>query len=61
MAFSAIWIAVASLLAVFDIKKATDENGNIIEPTYEYISGLVTCVFTCSACFVLPPHAFLLN
>ena len=44
MAFSAVWIAVASLLAVFDIKKATDENGNAIEPIHEYISGIVTCV-----------------
>jgi hypothetical protein len=45
MAFSAIWIAVASLLAAFDIEKAIDENGKVIEPTYEYISALVMCVF----------------
>lgn len=44
MAFSAIWIALASLLAVFDIKKATDEDGNVIEPIHEYISALVVCV-----------------
>jgi len=44
MAFSAIWIALASLLATFDIKKATDEDGNVIEPIHEYISALVTCV-----------------
>jgi hypothetical protein len=50
MAFSAIWIALASLLATFDIKKATDENGNVIEPTYEYISALVTCVLPFSVC-----------
>jgi len=41
MAFSAVWVAVASMLAVFDIGKAVDENGNIIEPSHEYNSGLV--------------------
>jgi len=51
MAFSAIWITVASLISVFDIKKATDENGNVIEPTHEYISGLVMCVSIFPACF----------
>ncbi|KAJ7237342.1 cytochrome P450 [Mycena rebaudengoi] len=39
MAISSIWITVASLLATFDIAKATDENGRVIEPTYEYVSG----------------------
>ncbi|KAF8960416.1 cytochrome P450 [Flammula alnicola] len=41
MAFSAVWIAVASIISVFDIKKAVDENGNVIEPSHEYISALV--------------------
>src|ERR1700704_5269907 len=49
MAFSAVWITVASLLATFDIEKATDENGNVIEPNHEYTSGLVTCAI----CFLL--------
>ncbi|KAF4622580.1 hypothetical protein D9613_009398 [Agrocybe pediades] len=50
MAYSAVWIAVASLLSVFDIEKAVDGNGNIIEPKYEYISSLVRLPepFTCS-------------
>ncbi|KAJ7222152.1 cytochrome P450 [Mycena pura] len=39
MATSSIWITVASLLATFDIAKATDENGRVIEPSYEYLSG----------------------
>ncbi|KAF8157199.1 cytochrome P450 [Crassisporium funariophilum] len=41
MAFSAVWIAIATMLTVYDIKKAVDENGNVIEPTHEYISALV--------------------
>ena len=41
MAFSAVWIAIASLLTVFDIKKAVDEDGNVIEPSHEYLSALV--------------------
>jgi hypothetical protein len=40
MAFSAIWIAVASLIAAFDITKAVDENGEIIEPIQKYVSAL---------------------
>ncbi|KAG5651515.1 hypothetical protein H0H81_008380, partial [Sphagnurus paluster] len=50
MAFSAIWMAVASMIAVFDISKAVDDNGKIIEPSHEYISALV-CLpvpFKCS-------------
>jgi len=50
MAFSSVWIAVASLIAVFDIEKAVDEEGNVIEPNHEYLSALV-CIpkpFKCS-------------
>lgn len=50
MAFSAIWMAVASMIAVFDISKAVDDNGKITEPSHEYISALV-CLpipFKCS-------------
>ncbi|KAF8884723.1 cytochrome P450 [Gymnopilus junonius] len=41
MAFGAVWIAIASLLTVFDIKKAVDEDGNVIELSHEYLSALV--------------------
>jgi len=41
LAFSAAWIAVANLIAVFDFQKAKDEDGNVIEPTHEYISAVV--------------------
>jgi hypothetical protein len=34
-------MAVASVLAAFDIKKATDEQGTIVEPSYEYESALL--------------------
>ncbi|KAJ7625703.1 cytochrome P450 [Roridomyces roridus] len=42
MATSSIWIVVASMLATFDISKAVDAEGRVVEPTYEYIPGLVT-------------------
>jgi len=61
MAFSAIWIAVASLISVFDIKKATDENGNVIEPTYEYIPSVVMCVSLFLACLFYLLNLFLLT
>jgi hypothetical protein len=41
MAFSSVWIAVASIIAAFDITKAIDEHGNAIEPSHEYLSALV--------------------
>ncbi|KJA22222.1 hypothetical protein HYPSUDRAFT_202249 [Hypholoma sublateritium FD-334 SS-4] len=41
LAYSAVWIAVASLLTVFDIKKVADKDGRIIEPGEEYDSALV--------------------
>jgi hypothetical protein len=42
MATSSVWIAVASILATFDITKAVGEDGNVIEPNYDYFSALVT-------------------
>ncbi|KAG5650137.1 hypothetical protein H0H81_000560, partial [Sphagnurus paluster] len=33
MAFSAVWITMASIIATFDISKAVDNNGRIIEPS----------------------------
>ncbi|PFH47950.1 hypothetical protein AMATHDRAFT_6256 [Amanita thiersii Skay4041] len=41
LALSSMWITVASMLAAFDITKAVDESGNVIEPDYEYIPGFV--------------------
>jgi cytochrome P450 len=41
MAFASAWIAVALLIAAFDMKKAVDENGETIEPAQEYLSSLV--------------------
>jgi hypothetical protein len=45
MAFSTIWIAIASLVATFDIAKAVDENGKLIEPSQEYVPALVVYVY----------------
>ncbi|KAH9476887.1 Cytochrome P450 monooxygenase 98 [Psilocybe cubensis] len=41
MAFSSVWIAIASLVAVFDISNAVDDEGNVIEPTHEYTPNLI--------------------
>ncbi|KAJ7279712.1 cytochrome P450 [Mycena rebaudengoi] len=50
MALSSIWITVASILATFDIFKAVDEEGRVIEPSYEYLSGIISTPlpFKCS-------------
>jgi len=50
MAFSAVWITMASIIATFDISKAVDNDGRIIEPSYEYVSSLISSPlpFKCS-------------
>ncbi|EEB97879.1 hypothetical protein MPER_02709 [Moniliophthora perniciosa FA553] len=35
LAFSSVWMVTASTLAVFNVSKAVDKNGRVIEPTYE--------------------------
>ncbi|KAH9476853.1 Cytochrome P450 monooxygenase 98 [Psilocybe cubensis] len=42
LAYSSIWITLASMLAVFDIEKATDKDGNVIELTHEYFPALIS-------------------
>ncbi|KAL0578653.1 hypothetical protein V5O48_003353 [Marasmius crinis-equi] len=53
MSWHSIWICVASMLASFDISKAVDENGNTIEPTYEYVSSLA-CIPAPFRCTIKP-------
>ncbi|KAJ7247328.1 cytochrome P450 [Mycena rebaudengoi] len=50
MAMSSLWISIASILAAFDIFKAVGEDGNVIEPSYEYEPGIVSvpAPFQCS-------------
>lgn len=44
MAWSFLWIMVASMLATMNITKAVDENGVLIEPSGEYEPGLFQSV-----------------
>ncbi|KAJ7610063.1 cytochrome P450 [Roridomyces roridus] len=53
MALSSIWITIASVLAVFDIAKGRDEEGNEIEPVHDYISGVI-CGPTPFKCSIKP-------
>ncbi|KAF7288971.1 Cytochrome P450 [Mycena indigotica] len=41
LAMSSIWMSITSILATLDIQKAVDKHDVVIEPTNEYISGLV--------------------
>ena len=41
-AHSAIWLAVASLLACFDLSKVSDKDGVEIEPSTDYIDGFMS-------------------
>ncbi|KAJ7184917.1 cytochrome P450 [Mycena filopes] len=50
MATSSIWVTVANILAAFDITKPKGDDGRLIEPTYEYLSELISppAPFKCS-------------
>ena len=41
MALDTIWIAIASILTVFDITKAVDENGDIVTPEVKLNPGSI--------------------
>ncbi|KAF9560815.1 cytochrome P450, partial [Agrocybe pediades] len=42
LASNSSWIAIVSILAIYDISKAKDEQGNTIEPLIEFTDGLVS-------------------
>ena len=42
MARDAVWIAIASILATFEIRKALDEKGNDVEPLDGCVPGVVS-------------------
>ena len=44
LAMASVWITAASILATFNIEKAVDEAGNIIEPGKAYTPGLIRYV-----------------
>nr|GAT47917.1 cytochrome P450 [Mycena chlorophos] len=50
MAMASVWLSIASILATFKISKAVDEHGETMEPTYEYLTGLICAPlpFKCS-------------
>ncbi|KAJ7607912.1 cytochrome P450 [Roridomyces roridus] len=41
MAKSSIWIGIASILAAFDITKEVGQDGQVVEPSYEYFAAMV--------------------
>jgi hypothetical protein len=44
LADTSVFLGVASILAVFDISKAKDDNGNTIEPPLGQTNGTIRCV-----------------
>lgn len=45
MAYESLWVAVAAVIAAFDITKAVDAHGAVIEPSGEYTDGFLSYVF----------------
>ncbi|CDO69024.1 hypothetical protein BN946_scf184834.g31 [Trametes cinnabarina] len=63
MALDSMWITIACVLSLFDIKKAVDKDGNEITPDGEYIRGFL-CHPKPFACSIKPrskEHEQLLN
>ena len=38
-ALDVLWLTIANILATFSIEKAVDDDGNVIEPVDEFVSG----------------------
>lgn len=45
MAIQTTWIAMATVLSIYDIKKAVGPDGKPIEPSHETSSSILLCVF----------------
>ena len=43
-----VWIAVASILATFNLTNALDDQGNVIKPSGEFNAGFIRYVRCCS-------------
>ena len=39
-----MWIVITSFLATFDVKKAVDERGKVIEPDVVFENAVFRCV-----------------
>ncbi|EKM54973.1 uncharacterized protein PHACADRAFT_195002, partial [Phanerochaete carnosa HHB-10118-sp] len=63
MAYESLWIAVASVIAAFDITKAVDAHGAVIEPSGEYTDWFLTAPkpFKCCIRPRSPAHAALVH
>ncbi|EKM54951.1 uncharacterized protein PHACADRAFT_142748 [Phanerochaete carnosa HHB-10118-sp] len=59
MAYESLWIAVASVVAAFDITKAVDADGAIVEPSGEYTDGFLSAPMPFKCCIRprSPTHA----
>lgn len=51
LAISTLWLTAATILATFNLSKAVDKDGKVIEPSREYHAGLLRCPvpFECTA------------
>ncbi|KAJ7617259.1 cytochrome P450 [Roridomyces roridus] len=50
LADASVWLTIVSILAMFDITKPVGEDGQVIEPSYEYTEGIICAPvpFKCS-------------
>lgn len=56
LALNSVWLALASIVAVFDVELPVDEFGRKVKPSGEYTPGLIRCALLscdCSAILTL--------
>lgn len=53
LAYSSVWITVASILAGFEITKAVDEDGMVIEPN-DKVRPVLVCIPEAFKCSIKP-------
>jgi len=53
MALSCLYLSIATVLSVFKLEKAVDENGHVITPSRDYISSMILCVVIAFDCNII--------
>lgn len=61
LSISSVWLAIASILATFELVMPTDESGKKIEPEVEYTTGLVRYVLCLLRCYGFPLNTVTLS
>jgi hypothetical protein len=57
MAIASVWITVVFMLVTFDVTKAIDEHGRVIEPSNKFASGFSQVSLSAECCTLLTSNS----